>query len=1245
MKASIFNKGGKLLIRLKKFFSKKSDERSNFTTLAPTVFKGDDLKDNEIYLKTLRDAIQIPENENIALMGNYGAGKSSILRTFEEKNPEYRYLFLSLASFFEKEDEEVMTDKKVKNLQNNNKIETWERIEQILVKQIIYRETSKKIPYSRFKRISHIPRFVLLLYTSFIFILINLISQQNIIVLFLNNLFTTDAIVYGVIIVLSMYFIYIILFHLTRTLKLSKFSFRSITVETSDDETSYFSKYLEEIIYFFEVSKTEIVVIEDIDRFNSITIFEHLRELNYLLNNSNQIKQRVRFIYAVRDDLFNYEGESNLKESEEYLRTKFFDFIIPVIPVVDYNNSRDFLVPKVKAIIEDNFSDNNETDILVRYGTSDIDLNYEIRRFLWSISLYIDDLRLIYNICNEFEVYLKKLSHINSTEKLIKLFSMIVYKNIYPEDFSALQRNYGKLFDVFNSIKQGIIEKRKEEIKGDLKENKELLVESSNEIRHLIKSAIIQICMEHFENSNMNVIQYSKGNNNVFSYKNLFPLTDSNINDFLQVKEFIGLRYGNNTTNQVKVSKDKVSMYLQMVGVHSKKLLQELENEESEKIKNTIHQLEKEKLFVSAMTIAEVFEKGYSEKYDIFEKFLNYKLLIRYLLSEGHIDEQYNYYISNLYDDTLSMNDVAIIQKLKANTSLNENEKIINYELALFELTENDYMKTSILNEHIIIYIFDKLKYHKEQKNIVKVFVYKASEFSKIKLLRKLFTEDHDKTKSFISMTLKENPKIFSELAKNEEFDSEIKKTFVKRVFGSCEIDLLQTILNSDGGFESFILTIPNFVPNLYKEYNVKEEKLNEFFSDNIIKFENTGFHLMDETDFLYFLKNDLYRINKKNVLDIHKRVTSKSQEQFSISELLGTDIEELTQNITDHFDEFVHVLKDKELFYEDSKVLIRILNESEVSNDFKEEIIKNNQYTIEDVTDLEDLSLRRSVFQHEKYNVNLRNIMQANEEEFGYISPYFENKSMVRTFIIESSHLLEPKDSFKEELRTFLIRLVNEYGQEVNATNIELFEFVKEYTTANISDLTFETLLNAERIKPTTNNINKLEGKNKIKLMSIDEHQVSEDFQNIELNDQEIVMGLSKFRHELLDKVIGRSFENGELIVTNKVEWLKRILSSRIMLSVAQINKLFTYEEILKDDTILQYLIFIIPKSIVPESNLLKNIHSIDDSLKKIQRGSRSTNRVHIKYYDLLKALEDEQIISSVKIKDNEAVFFNKRN
>ena len=52
--------------------------------------------------------------------------------------------------------------------------------------------------------------------------------------------------------------------------------------EESDD--SYFDKYLNEVLYLFENADADVIVFEDMDRFNANKIFERLREINTLAN-------------------------------------------------------------------------------------------------------------------------------------------------------------------------------------------------------------------------------------------------------------------------------------------------------------------------------------------------------------------------------------------------------------------------------------------------------------------------------------------------------------------------------------------------------------------------------------------------------------------------------------------------------------------------------------------------------------------------------------------------------------------------------------------------------------------------------------------------------------------------------------------------------------------------------------------------------------------------------------------------
>ena len=76
------------------------------------------------------------------------------------------------------------------------------------------------------------------------------------------------------------------------------------------------------------------------------------------------------------------------------------------------------------------------------------------KTFLFNISLYLDDMRLINNICNEYLTYKATLSKLPLERE--KIFSMVVYKNIFPKDFSLLQKKSRYLFELLNSKRNSI---------------------------------------------------------------------------------------------------------------------------------------------------------------------------------------------------------------------------------------------------------------------------------------------------------------------------------------------------------------------------------------------------------------------------------------------------------------------------------------------------------------------------------------------------------------------------------------------------------------------------------------------------------------------------------------------------------------------------------------------------------------------------------------------------------------------
>ena len=385
-----------------------------------------DVEIKPITLAALKFAIDNnSEVTNVAITGNYGAGKSSVVESFEEKRKKTKFIHISLGQYDEIKSSE-------KNGLDKREINT---IEGKIINQLLHQINPNKIRKSIFKTLdaeSQINPLNITLYLSLTILLslylFNISSWSELVHNFCWLSWTTKPIisllVLIILFVLIVYGIYFLLklqkdfgFIKKLSLKAEKFETDIEIFSNESSRVSYFDRYLDDVLYLFKQSEADVIVFEDIERFNDSRIFEKLKELNIIINRNRKAnhKRKLVFFYLVKDDLF---------ESQE--RTKFFDFIIPIVPVVTASNSHIKLNEILKEMGEDEYFD-------------------EV--FLLNVALYLDDMRLINNICNEYLTYKETLDfEINPH----KLFSLIVYKNIFPKDFSLLQRNQGDLLKKLN---------------------------------------------------------------------------------------------------------------------------------------------------------------------------------------------------------------------------------------------------------------------------------------------------------------------------------------------------------------------------------------------------------------------------------------------------------------------------------------------------------------------------------------------------------------------------------------------------------------------------------------------------------------------------------------------------------------------------------------------------------------------------------------------------------------------------
>lgn len=412
--------------------------------------------------EVLNHALENDDIRNIALTGPFGSGKSSIIQTLMEEHKEFHYLPISLATLQAEEDKETpnISDKDIEALNR--------KIEYSILQQIIYREKASIVPNSRFKRIVHIEKEDLRFYS-----ICGVLFVLAFISVFLPNLIEGffryfHLVKFKALIVFfaSLYLLWA-LYHIFRYIiksysnsKLNKLNLKDAQIEI-EEENSIFNKHLDEILYFFQVTPYNVVVIEDLDRFETEKIYLKLRELNQLVNESKIVGRHIIFLYAIKDDVFVDEA-----------RTKFFDYITTVIPVINPSNSK----AKLKEALQARGSVDNEIP--------DDDLS--------EIAFFIQDMRILTNIANEYSQYRKKLYDPNKKNlNLTKLLAMIVYKNYFPKDFAQLHRRDGDVYKCLSSKRLFVAEtlkvldtktKQLEERKKRIEENEHL---KESDLRYL----------------------------------------------------------------------------------------------------------------------------------------------------------------------------------------------------------------------------------------------------------------------------------------------------------------------------------------------------------------------------------------------------------------------------------------------------------------------------------------------------------------------------------------------------------------------------------------------------------------------------------------------------------------------------------------------------------------------------------------------------------------------------------------
>ena len=913
--------------------------------LSPTI-----LKDSK-YVELLKATLDNEMVYNIAITGTYGSGKSSIINTFQYLYPRYKCLNLSLASFAEEQELQptiVVTEKdgvKTTKTSPNPEVKVdIEKLEYSLVQQFFYHVKANRIPDSRFGRILRIGRVSKMIIALFIVIILIsacvLFKQEHIVVIFpeLKNFLESGVSKYLSITTLVIGLLFISYKAIGYMCNLNSGQIKLMNYEIGlqkDMKISIFNRYLDELIYMFQRTGYEVVVLEDLDRFKNTSIFTKLRELNLLLNQSKDIGRRIVFVYALRDDVFKTASD----------RTKFFDYIIPVIPHVNVSNSASNFVEKF--------------DDLIRENNSEPGLD---KSFLADVAPFIGDLRVIKAIVSEFDVVRHFL---DEDLELNNLLAMVIYKNLNPQDYEKLHDGKGPIKEIFDG-KNKLIEDERKRIQEKISNiEKEIIASEIENLRSIdeLRSVVLAAAARCISSG------YSLCNRagNFISFKDIN--TDEAITELLEgyylAKSYRGYQEGITKNNILNILGEGFDYNKR------KKQIEQKASVTNRKLKTQRESLQKQ---LDALLQKSVCELCFDNPYLLKESGLcKDNSLLEFLVRKGYIDEKYFYYITIFKEGLLSSEDNDYLMAIKSLGASEDDEfgKPIDDPNSLLRfLISSDFKSDKILNfelAHAIITGNDN-----SQK---KLLIGKLAEGGTLNLdfiSRYAVTEYVDD--GLLRSVSASYPNLWIDVVDETLFSNEARLNLFTRLMHFADLKDIEN-MNSDGQMEEFL-------SQQYYEYTFKGMPTAK--ARNIIKALNPCFDILQDDRqstglFNFVYENGYYKLNKPNVVLILNIFGENSVDEYEgaiYSAIKDSNITILNQQVEASIAYFVDtlVLADGNV-NEHEDAFIMLLNNEEITLEAKQKLILHNASVIKSIEEVNDGDLQDMLYRNIKVEASFKNI------------------------------------------------------------------------------------------------------------------------------------------------------------------------------------------------------------------------------------------------------------------------------
>ena len=542
--------------------------------------------------------------------------------------------------------------------------------------------------------------------------------------------------------------------------------------------------------------------------------------------------------------------------------------------------------------------------------------------------------------------------------------------------------------------------------------------------------------------------------------------------------------------------------------------------------------------------------------------------LIRNLLLNGYINENYNDYISIFHGINMTSQDFSFIRKVKSGTKHIFDEKLTNIDQIIKKLHIRYFKNEAIFNFDLLDYILkNHISHQKQYKSIIDL-IKKETEYS-LEFLDKYISGQRKQSSFFVQELSANWDRFWDYVYEHPTFDDSKKDNYLLLILRHAEIDSIHS-LNKKNQLAQYIENHKQFLSLLTDSKDF--DKIRSVIKELSIHLNSLELPNDDNKNLFNFVyENDYYSLNTHNITLLVKKHTTIEEEAIlsaNFTTILDSDCDSLKSYIHKFLANYLEqvFLKLPNNIHESEKTILLLLNNNDLPIELRAKIIDKQVSKITDNSD--HLEIDTLLFQKNKIKANWINIINY----FQSLEEKIIDDALITFLNIEENYKalnnqnIDKKNEVVEDLE---VQLIYSNQLSIEAYKSVIIKMPYNWDSISISNLDSNKVewLIDNKLNLTKSNLDVLRSDFEtlsIKLMEKKSQELITKYDDLELNinDHIEILQSAFIDQTIKEKIITKMAP--DWIINNDA--LKECILNTLSDSLGEI---FTYETL---DSIIKY-------------------------------------------------------------------------